>query len=43
MEKKELIVDELYQVVKSKEITLAEAQEILNTLRNKLYASAIIK
>lgn len=41
--KKKLIIDELYEVIKSKEVTFAEAQEILNALRNKLYASAKIQ
>lgn len=39
----ELIVNELYEVLKSKEVTFAEAQKILNTLKNKLYASVKIK
>ena len=41
MDKKiDSIVNELYRVLKEKEVTFAEAQEILNKLRNKIYASA---
>lgn len=36
----ESIVEELFEVLKSKGVTFAEAQEALNLLRNKLYASA---
>ncbi|MBS4535175.1 hypothetical protein GOQ29_06015 [Clostridium sp. D2Q-14] len=42
-EKFDLIVNELYESLKVKEVTYAEATEVLNKLRNKLYASAKLK
>ncbi len=37
---KDFIIQELFNILVENDVTYAEAQQILNDLRNKLYASA---